>query len=255
MAQGVVGMTGHLFDMKSGPTHALSFFNTQGHEVAALFKAAAHGVSRALIAKAQGQKMSSAFWSGFAASAFSVGSRGFGGRTNRTLIMATVGGTVSQLTGGKFANGAVTGAFVHLFNAENIIKSTFSSLGEYFSGKGDMVELGAETKKELRNSDLIKNQSIALQNGTARHRNGNLSVNLTGDTFHVGRTGVVFNTICSGSSCTTGYVGFIQAANGGSVASGLDSFSDPIGLGIEVWGGTPYSYMPYSWTETYENKF
>jgi len=32
--------------------------------------------------------------------------------------MATVGGTVSQLTGGKFANGAVTGAFVHLFNAE-----------------------------------------------------------------------------------------------------------------------------------------
>jgi len=34
------------------------------------------------------------------------------------MIMAVVGGTVSELTGGKFANGAVSGAFVHLFNAE-----------------------------------------------------------------------------------------------------------------------------------------
>ena len=31
---------------------------------------------------------------------------------------AVVGGTTSELTGGKFANGTVTGAFVHLFNAE-----------------------------------------------------------------------------------------------------------------------------------------
>jgi hypothetical protein len=29
------------------------------------------------------------------------------------MIMAVVGGTVSELTGGKFANGAVSGAFVH----------------------------------------------------------------------------------------------------------------------------------------------
>jgi hypothetical protein len=67
--------------------------------------------------------MSSAFWSGFASSAFSVGTKGYGGVTGRTLIMATVGGTVSQLTGGKFANGAVTGAFVHLFNAERVLES------------------------------------------------------------------------------------------------------------------------------------
>ena len=32
--------------------------------------------------------------------------------------MGTISGTVSEATGGKFANGAVTGAFVHLFNAE-----------------------------------------------------------------------------------------------------------------------------------------
>ena len=34
-----------------------------------------------------------------------------------TMITATVSGTTSNLTGGKFANGAVTGAFVHMFNA------------------------------------------------------------------------------------------------------------------------------------------
>jgi len=36
----------------------------------------------------------------------------------RTTIAATVGGTVSVIGGGTFANGAVSGAFVHLFNAE-----------------------------------------------------------------------------------------------------------------------------------------
>ncbi|MGA1939474.1 hypothetical protein [Arcobacter sp. YIC-310] len=38
--------------------------------------------------------------------------------TLRTSIAAVVGGTVSQNTGGKFANGAVSGAFTHMFNAE-----------------------------------------------------------------------------------------------------------------------------------------
>ena len=32
--------------------------------------------------------------------------------------MAIVGGTASELGGGKFANGAVSGAFVHMFNGE-----------------------------------------------------------------------------------------------------------------------------------------
>ncbi len=62
--------------------------------------------------------MKAAFWSGFVSSGFSVGTEGYGGIRGRTMIMATVGGTVSEITGGRFANGAVSGAFVHLFNAE-----------------------------------------------------------------------------------------------------------------------------------------
>lgn len=33
----------------------------------------------------------------------------------------TVGGTVSEISGGKFANGAVTAAMVHLLNHKNIL--------------------------------------------------------------------------------------------------------------------------------------
>ncbi|MDM3872258.1 RHS repeat-associated core domain-containing protein [Porticoccus sp. W117] len=36
----------------------------------------------------------------------------------RTAVAAMVGGTISELTGGKFANGATTAAIAHLFNAE-----------------------------------------------------------------------------------------------------------------------------------------
>jgi hypothetical protein len=77
-------------------------------------KALAHGTSRAAIAKAQGQSATSGFWSGF-----SVGSSGYGGIAGRTTMMAVVGGIVSEATGGKFANGAVSGAFIQMFNVEN----------------------------------------------------------------------------------------------------------------------------------------
>ncbi len=100
-------------------SHSASFFNAskEGWGVATL-KATLHGITRAAMAKAQGDKTSSAFWSGFVSSGFSIGNKGFGGKLARTLIMAIVGGTTSAISGGKFANGAVTGAFIHLFNAE-----------------------------------------------------------------------------------------------------------------------------------------
>ncbi len=74
-------------------------------------------MTRAAITKAQGGRFSAGFWSGFASSGFSVGNKDYGGVEGRTMIMAVIGGTVSEISGGKFANGAVTGAFVHLFNA------------------------------------------------------------------------------------------------------------------------------------------
>jgi len=67
---------------------------------------------------AQGGTFKSGFASGFSSSFFSPGTTGKGGFFGRTSIAAIVGGTASALGGGKFSNGAISGAFVHMFNAE-----------------------------------------------------------------------------------------------------------------------------------------
>jgi hypothetical protein len=111
-----------------------------------------------LIAKAQGGRWSSGFWSGFASSALSVGTRDYGGVTGRTMIMAVVGGTVSELTGGKFANGAVSGAFVHLFNAEGVLKRlTYAKAHEHYienSGKPIYVLASSVDLSKVKVSDF-----------------------------------------------------------------------------------------------------
>jgi RHS repeat-associated protein len=116
-AAGVAEGTAALFEMSLSAAHGASFFSG-GNAATATFKAVAHGVSRAMIARAQGQNTRSAFISGFMSSGFSVGTKGYGGVFGRTMIMAGVSGTVSVMTGGKFSNGAMTGAYVHLFNSE-----------------------------------------------------------------------------------------------------------------------------------------
>jgi Domain of unknown function (DUF4329) len=50
------------------------------------------------------------------------GDRNGGLMLARTAVAAAVGGTASVLSGGKFANGAITGAMGHLFNAEKILE-------------------------------------------------------------------------------------------------------------------------------------
>jgi hypothetical protein len=79
------------------------------------------------------------------------------------MIMAVVGGTVSKLTGGKFANGAVSGAFVHLFNAEG-----YTKVGKYFvknktevhSGGKEHVHWGTSSDKRI---------NAVNADGTVRH--------------------------------------------------------------------------------------
>jgi hypothetical protein len=52
----------------------------------------------------------------------------------RTAIAAAAGGTASVLTGGKFANGAITGAMAHLFNAEGGGRTFARDLGAVLGG-------------------------------------------------------------------------------------------------------------------------
>ena len=109
------------------------FGDTAGslHELA---RATSHGVAQGGFAEVQGGDFGSSFLAGFSGSiaGSAMGGTKFGqkhfGKSGsgwdggkivaRTAAAAAVGGTVSEIGGGKFANGAATAAMVHLFNAE-----------------------------------------------------------------------------------------------------------------------------------------
>ncbi len=131
-----------------GDGHSLSFF-TKGSFAPALAKAAMHGIARGVIDTIQGGKFGAGFASGFVSSGFAV-SQKWGTVESRTIVMAMVGGTTSQITGGKFANGAISGAFVHLFNSEGnkLIRDWLSGNGSRMRAYGPDSEMTQELKTD-----------------------------------------------------------------------------------------------------------
>ena len=86
---------------------------TAKERTAGLIKAIGHGLSRTAISKLRYNTTKGAFFSGFATSGFSVG----GGQGSAGAIkMAIVGGTIAEIGGGRFANGAMSSAFQYLYN-------------------------------------------------------------------------------------------------------------------------------------------
>ena len=61
------------------------------------------------------------------------------GIAERTAIAAVAGGTASVLSGGKFANGAITGAFEQLYNGENGNGDPSQMIGNPFSKWSDIL--------------------------------------------------------------------------------------------------------------------
>ena len=85
--------------------------------------AVAHGVVQGGLTEATGGEFRHGFYAGFATAAASPGidlipGSSAGAIAERVAAAAVVGGTASAIGGGKFANGAVSGAFIRLFNEE-----------------------------------------------------------------------------------------------------------------------------------------
>jgi len=81
---------------------------------------AAHGVTQGAVASAFGGDFASTALSAGAAKGLSLGWDALELPDHRFLEVAAaavIGGTASEIGGGKFANGAITGAFVTLFNS------------------------------------------------------------------------------------------------------------------------------------------
>nr|WP_201587214.1 hypothetical protein [Psychrobacter sp. HII-4] len=136
-----------------------------------------------------------------------------------------------------------------------IIDSNQAAVYQYFNGNGEAVELGATTKSRLRNHDRQKAALARLKSGVT-DMDGFYRVDMTrgsNSMFHVGRTGVEYDTQCNNGICTTTFKGFQQKdKTTGRIYP--DAFVDPIDIGIEV-GGTPYDYKPYVWQEIYPDNF
>ena len=92
-------------------------------------KVSAHAIAGGALSVAQGGSFgvgaltgAVAGGTGFALEGSALGSiQGTEGLLARTAIAAVAGGTASVLAGGKFANGAITGAFAQLYNAEGLL--------------------------------------------------------------------------------------------------------------------------------------
>jgi RHS repeat-associated protein len=128
----------------------------------AIGKAALHGLSRAAIAKAQYGTGKGAFGAGFISSLFHPQALGVQSSVGKVAASAIVGGTASVIGGGKFANGAVSGAFIWMFNramhpdAPAIMKNSryydeknMEVLKEYYSEKAKLrrgVQAGKDVK-------------------------------------------------------------------------------------------------------------
>jgi len=158
ISAGVAFGVGEAFSSVGGLEHGANIFQN-GKRGMQMARAIVHGISRGAIAKARGQTFRSGFWSGFASSALSpgttLGGSGGGGFTLRTSIASIVGGTASKLGGGKFANGAVSGAFVHMFNAEGLASKFFAKQWtQQAGGKG-----AEEIAKSLNTNKAVENIS------------------------------------------------------------------------------------------------
>lgn len=103
------GVAGYIGDMSS---------------IGGLAKDVAHGIAQGGISEAFGGDFKSGFMGGFVGHwtgrniTSHIKGTDWGAVVSRTAVAATAGGASAALGGGKFANGAVSAAFAHLFNTE-----------------------------------------------------------------------------------------------------------------------------------------
>ena len=230
-----------------GDGHSLSFF-TEGSFAPALAKAAMHGIARGVIDTIQGGKFGAGFASGFVSSGFAV-SQKWGTVESRTIVMAMAGGTTSQITGGKFANGAINGAFVHLFNHE-AVRSIGGFVKHYF-GDGSSRNVTDEyilSDSAQSKMSVFENQAIdsAKTNGSfyGWSRESTkvtwestylFSIGHSGNDLGIGNKGFYMSAGCSSGSCHFTYDLY-------------DSFSDPLDIGMGLPFSKPYDLHGH-WTK------
>jgi|GEM_PF-1703743 len=107
-------------------------------------KIAGHGIVQGEINVLNGGRFVHGFYSGAVTGGSSIFSSGASTQLERVAISAGVGGTTSAITGGNFANGAITGAYVQMFNDE-----AHELLAQQIDAAKAGVELIEQKSKEM----------------------------------------------------------------------------------------------------------
>jgi len=134
---GVVG------GIAAGITHGIGTL-ARNHDWGTFRTALAHGAAQGGITEAAGGEFRHGFYSGLFghAAADPISTNIGGGARGQTIAAAIVGGTASAIGGGKFANGAMSGAFTFLFNY--LAHSSTNNAGIYDVAFYDMNDRDGE---------------------------------------------------------------------------------------------------------------
>ncbi|GAA4107137.1 hypothetical protein GCM10022414_38040 [Zhongshania borealis] len=160
ISAGAFSEIGIAFGDGGAASTALGTAGWSGAQIGAA-QVAAHAVTGGVLSVMQGGK----FGHGFASAGLTKGFMKYAGIginthqnwyhvAGRTTIAAVIGGTISDTTGGKFANGAVTAAFAHLLNAEGLGRK----LNEALPDAGDVARTlfkGVRGNGEVTASDSL----------------------------------------------------------------------------------------------------
>jgi RHS repeat-associated protein len=181
-----------------------------------------HGISQGTISAAAGGDFKSGFLGAFIGHAAGAGAiskiQGGGAKIfARTMIAAVAGGVAAKLGGGKFANGAVSAAFSHLFNSESEKILTFEDVDNRIwryinSNPGKVVDIAHAELTVMMTGELSGlNLSGFLYEYDAMNMADSIFFGYAEDRFNVLDGPLMGNY--KGSDISYYYTGFVAAAH------------------------------------------
>ncbi|NLL28621.1 MAG: RHS repeat-associated core domain-containing protein [Bacteroidales bacterium] len=132
-----------------------------------------------------------------------------------------------------------------------VVNNTKEAIAHYFNGNGAAADVGDQSTRELLSSSKFQEKHTKITSEKVQPT-GDFFVDLTNETFHIGRTNVDYSVSGNGKSSSVTYTLFSrdgfwdpdfidEKVLGGWL--GIDKFKpDQKGPNLERLGGTPYDY-------------
>ncbi|MBT1443696.1 hypothetical protein KJI95_04045 [Shewanella sp. JM162201] len=188
-------------------------------------------------------------------------------RPMRVVVAGVIGGTASKLSGGKFVNGAVTGAFIQLFNAETALskrKATIRSDSEdelkqkmgyekgktlVFSGKRKLAHtpgMAQQPNRDAMDQEVLHEDIFWFDEVGSLHTIGYTTTG-TFNSFSQGWTvkDYLFSSPMYVADGAVDIYSMLTNMPGSQTVIGLDSVGMPISTSIP-WDGNSYNLTTHN---------